>query len=234
MIGIWAALLVALPLACPSLSDMAQKHPLAILPGDAPSSVTAQKMTEAFHESGNNDLLLVALINEDGLGPSDEATYRKLVDALRDDVTDVESVQDFVGTPQLRQFLTSKDKTTWVLPVGLVGELGTPRAIDSFNRVSEIVKLSTAGSPLQVHLTGPAATAADLTVAGEKDRLPIEIAIAVLVLAVLLVVYRSPVTMLLPLVTIGSSLLIAQALVAGFSELTGAGVSNQSVVFLSA
>lgn len=234
VIGIWAALLVALPLACPSLSDMAQKHPLAILPADAPSSVTAQKMTEAFHESGNNDLLLVALINEDGLGPSDEATYRKLVDALRDDVTDVESVQDFVGTPQLRQFLTSKDKTTWVLPVGLVGELGTPRAIDSFNRVSEIVKLSTAGSPLQVHLTGPAATAADLTVAGEKDRLPIELAIAVLVLAVLLVVYRSPVTMLLPLVTIGSSLLIAQALVAGFSELTGAGVSNQSVVFLSA
>lgn len=234
VIGVWAALLVALPLACPSLSDMAQKHPLAILPSDAPSSVTAEKMTEAFHESGNNDLLLVALINENGLDRSDEATYRKLVDALRDDVADVESVQDFVATPQLRQFLTSKDKTTWVLPVGLAGELGTPRAIDSFNRVSEIVKLSTAGSPLQVHLTGPAATAADLTVAGENDRLPIEIAIAVLVLAVLLVVYRSPVTMLLPLVTIGSSLLIAQALVAGFSALTGAGVSNQSVVFLSA
>ncbi|MFV8048021.1 RND family transporter [Mycobacterium sp. 48b] len=234
VIGIWAALLVALPLACPSLSDMAQKHPLAILPSDAPSSVTAQKMTEAFHESGNNDLLLVALINEDGLGPSDEATYRKLVDALRDDQTDVESVQDFIGTPQLRQFLTSKDKTTWVLPVGLVGELGTPRAIESFDRVSDIVRLSTAGSPLQVHLTGPAATAADLTVAGENDRLPIELAIAVLVLLVLLVVYRNPVTMLLPLVTIGSSLLIAQALVAGFSELTGAGVSNQSVVFLSA
>ena len=234
VIGIWVALLIALPLACPSLSDMAQKHPLAILPSDAPSSVTAQQMTGAFHESGNNDLLLVALINEGGLGPSDEATYRKLVDALRDDVTDVESVQDFVATPQLRQFLTSKDKTTWVLPVGLAGELGTPRAIDSFNRVSDIVKMSTAGSPLQVHLTGPAATAADLTVAGENDRFPIEIAIAVLVLAVLLVVYRSPVTMLLPLTTIGSSLLIAQSLVAGFSELTGTGVSNQSVIFLSA
>jgi putative drug exporter of the RND superfamily len=234
VIGAWAALLIALPLAFPSLGEMAEKHPLAILPKDAPSSVTAQKMTEAFHESGNNNLLLVALIDENGLGSSDEATYRKLVDALRDDVADVESVQDFVSTPQLRQFLTSKDKTTWVLPVGLVGELGTPRAMDSFNRVSEVVKLSTAGSPLAVHLTGPAATAADLTVAGENDRLPIEIAIAILVLAVLLLVYRNPVTMLLPLVTIGSSLLIAQALVAGFSALTGAGVSNQSVVFLSA
>ncbi|WP_166907905.1 RND family transporter [Mycobacterium sp. DL440] len=234
VIGAWAALLIALPLTFPSLGAMAEKHPLAILPADAPSSVTAQKMTEAFHESGNNNLLLVALINENGLGSSDEATYRKLVDALRDDVTDVESVQDFIATPQLRQFLTSKDKTTWVLPVGLVGELGTPRAMDSFNRVSDVVKLSTAGSPMAVHLTGPAATAADLTVAGEHDRLPIEIAIAILVLAVLLLVYRSAVTMLLPLITIGSSLLIAQSLVAGFSQLTGAGVSNQSVVFLSA
>ena len=44
-------------------------------------------MTEAFHEPGNDNLLLIALINENGLEPADEATYRKLVDALRDDVT---------------------------------------------------------------------------------------------------------------------------------------------------
>ena len=94
--------------------------------------------------------------------------------------------------------------------------------------------LDTADGPLAVHLTGPAATVADLTVAGQQDRLPIEIAIAVLVLAVLLVVYRSLVTMLLPLVTIGSSLVIAQGVVAGYSQLTGSGVSNQSIVFLSA
>jgi RND superfamily putative drug exporter len=234
VIGVWVAMLVALPLAFPSLSDMAAKHPLAILPSDAPSSVTAGKMTEAFRESGNDDLMLVALINENGLGPADEAAYRKLVDALRDDQVDVVSVQDFVSTPQLRQFLTSQDKKTWVLPVGLAGELGTPPAFESFNRVSDIVKRSTAGSPVTVHVTGPAATAADLTVAGQHDRLPIEIAIVALVLVVLLLVYRSAVTMMLPLVTIGSSLLIAQALVAGYSQLTGSGVSNQSVVFLSA
>ncbi|MDH6195954.1 RND superfamily putative drug exporter [Mycobacterium frederiksbergense] len=234
VIGVWVAMVIFLPLTFPSLSAMAEKHPLVILPSDAPSSVTAEKMTEAFKEPGNDDLLLVALINENGLGPADEAAYRKLVEALRDNMTDVVSVQDFVNTPQLRPFMTSADKTTWVLPVGLAGELGTPRAIDSFNRVSGIVERSTAGSPVTVHLIGPAATAADLTIAGQHDRLPIEIAIAVLVLAVLLVVYRSAVTMLLPLVTIGSSLLIAQALVAGFSQLTGAGVSNQSVVFLSA
>lgn len=234
VIGVWVALLVALPLSFPSLGEMAQRNPLAILPADAPSTVTATKMAEAFGESGNDDLLLIALINEDGLTREDEATYRKLVDTLRDDVTDVVSVQDFLATPQLRPFLTSEDKTTWVLPVSLEGELGTPRGFDSFNRVSAIVEQAVAGSAVDVYLTGPAATVADLTVAGEHDRLPIEIAIAVLVLGVLLLVYRSLVTMLLPLVTIGSSLLIAQGAVAGYSSLTGAGVSNQSIVFLSA
>lgn len=247
VIGIWVALAVALPLTFPSLGEMAEKHPLVILPSDAPSSVSARKMAEAFQETANDDLLIIALINESGLQRDDEVTYRKLVDALRDDVTDVVSVQDFISTPQLRQFLTSEDKTTWVLPVSLEGELGTPRAFDSFNRVTDVVEHVVAGQSgagqsgqagadgsLKVYLTGPAATVADLTVAGEQDRLPIEIAIAVLVLTVLLVVYRSLVTMLLPLVTIGSSVVIAQGLVAAYSHLTGSGVSNQSIVFLSA
>jgi RND superfamily putative drug exporter len=234
VIGLWVAIAVALPLTFPSLNEMAQRHPLALLPSDAPSSVAARQMTEAFHESGTDDLLLVALINENGLGPADEAAYRKLVDALRDDMTDVVMLQDFVSTPQLRPFLTSEDNKSWVLPVGLAGELGTPRSYDAYNRVADIVRHNVAGTPLTAHLTGPAATVADLTVAGERDRLPIELAIAVLVLVVLLVVYRNLVTALLPLAAIGMSFVTAQAVVAGFSQLSGLGVSNQSIIFLSA
>jgi RND superfamily putative drug exporter len=238
VVGVWVAIAVALPLTFPSLNEMAQRHPLAILPSDAPSSVVARQMTEAFHESGSDNLLVVAFINETGLKPADETTYRNVVDALRDDVTDVVMVQDFITTPQLRPFLTSKDKTTWVLPVGLAGELGTPRAYEAYNRVADIVQHNApnvaADGPLTVHVTGPAATVADLTVAGEHDRLPIEIAIAVLVLLVLLVVYRNPITMLLPLAAIGTSLVTAQGVVAGISELFGLGVSNQSIIILSA
>lgn len=235
VIGIWIAIAVALPLTFPSLNEMTQRHPLAILPSDAPSSIAAQQMTEAFQESGSGNLLVVAFINDTGLKPADEATYRKVVDALRDDVTDAEMVQDFFTTPQLRPFLTSKDKTTWVLPVGLAGELGTPRAYEAYNRVSDVVKHNAnVDGPLKVYVTGPAATVADLTVAGAQDRLPIEIAIGVLVLLVLLLVYRNPITMLLPLAAIGMSLLTAQGVVAAVSELFGLGVSNQSVIFLSA
>ena len=234
VIGVWVAIAVALPLTFPSLGEMAQKHPLAILPSDAPSSVTARKMTEAFHESGSEDLLLVVLTDDKGLSPADEAVYRKLVGALRQDTRDVLMLQDFVSMPPLRSVVTSKDDKAWVLPVGVAGELGTPRSYAAFNQIGDIVKHVVAGTLLTANLTGPAATVADLTVAGDRDRMPIELAIAVLVLIVLLVVYRSAVTMLLPLITIGLSLVIAQALVASFSQLMGAGVSNQSIVFLSA
>lgn len=234
VVGLWVAIAVALPLTLPSLGEMAQKHPLAILPSDAPSSVTARKMTEAFHESGSEDLLLVVLTDDKGLGAGDEAAYRKLVDALRADTRDVLMVQDFLSTPPLRSVVTSKDHKAWVLPVGITGELGTPQSYAAFNRIGDIVKRNVAGTPLTANITGPAATVADLTVAGDQDRLPIELAIAILVLIVLLVIYRSAVTMLLPLLTIGISLVIAQAVVAGYSQLTGSGVSNQSIVFLSA
>jgi RND superfamily putative drug exporter len=238
VIGLWAAIAAALTLTAPSLNEMAQKHPIAILPSDAPSSVTARKMTEAFHESASEDLLLIVLTDDKGLGPDDEAAYRKLVDALRQDTRDVVMLQDFISAPPLRSVVTSQDHKVWVLPVGVAGELGTPRAYAAFNHIGDVVKhvldQAPAGSHLTANLTGPAATVADLTVAGERDRLPIELAIAVLVLIVLLVVYRSAVTMLLPLMTIGVSLLIAQAVVAGYSQLTGSGVSNQSIVFLSA
>ncbi|MDR3662958.1 MAG: MMPL family transporter [Mycobacterium sp.] len=234
VIGLWIVLAIALPLSFPSLNDMAQKHPLAMLPADAPSSVAARQMTEAFQEPGGDDLLLVVLINDRGLGKPDEATYRKLVDALHDDPHDVVMLQDFISTPPLRNFLTSKDKKAWVLPVGLSGALGTPQSYAAYKRVADIVRTNTVGTPLAVHLAGPAATVADLTVAGETDRMPIEIAIAVLVLLVLLVVYRNPVTMLVPLVGIGMSLVIAQAVVAGLSQLTGLGVSNQAIILLSA
>ena len=55
---------------------MSEKHPLSILPSDAPSNVTARKMTQAFHESGSEDLLLVVLTDDKGLSHADEATYR--------------------------------------------------------------------------------------------------------------------------------------------------------------
>ena len=148
MIGVWVALAVALPLTFPSLSEMAQKHPLAILPGDAPSSVTAQQDDRGVPGTRQRRPAAGRADQRERAGAaSDEATYRKLVDALRDDQADVVMVQDFVEHPCTATFLTSEDKKSWVLPVGLAGELGTPRSFELFNRVSDLVEPQHRGQP---------------------------------------------------------------------------------------
>ncbi|RFD24541.1 MMPL family RND transporter [Mycobacterium uberis] len=234
MIGCWALLALVLPLTVPSLTEMTHRRPIAILPPDAPSSVAAKKISQAFHEAGSENVLIVLLTDDKGLGPADETVYRTLVDRLRHDTKDVVMLQDFLSTPPLHELLASKDGKAWILPIGLAGELGTPASYHAYTDVADIVQHTVAGSSLKTNLTGPASTVADLTDAGARDRTSIELAIAVLLLIILIVIYRNPIIMLLPLITISASLMTAQAVVSGVSVLTGLAVSNQMIVLLSA
>jgi putative drug exporter of the RND superfamily len=233
VIGCWIAVAAALALGVPSLSQMSQEHPVAILPDDAPTTVTAKAMTEAYHDSGSENVLLIVLTDEKGLSPQDEDTYRRLTDNVRADTHNVVTLQDFLTTPPLREVVTSKDNKAWYLPVSLVGALGSPEGIEAYQHVAQTVRASAAGSTLTAYLTGPAATVADLGAVTERDVKLIELATAVMVILILLVIYRNPITMLLPLLTIAVSLVIAQGAVAAVSKFTGLGISNQTIVLMS-
>jgi len=233
VIGCWVALAMVLPLFFPSLTEVTQKQPTSPLPASAPAIVSNRQMAEAFSKSGTEDnVLLVLLTNDKGLGPADEQVYRTLVDRLRQDSQDVVMLQDFVGTPPLRETLSSQDGKAWILPVGLSGDLASPEANAAYTRVADIVKNTVAGTPLTANLTGTAATIADVVDVSERDQVRIEAAIVTLLLVILLIIYRNPVTMLLPLITIGISLNVAGAVLAGASQL-GLPVTTQTLVFLT-
>ena len=233
VIALWLIVPAALLFATPSLSDAVRDHPVELVPASAPAMVTEQQMAEAFHESGGENLMLIVLTNDGGLTPADENVYRTLITALKADGKDVKMLQDFINTPAMREIVTSEDGKAWIIPVGLTGGLDTPEGGDAYKRVSEIVHRITDGTSLKVGITGPSATIADLTEVGDADMHLIEIATLVLVLGILAMVYRRPVTMMLPLVTIGLTLLTARGVVAGLSEI-GLGVSNEVVILMTA
>ncbi|MDT5023143.1 MAG: putative drug exporter of the superfamily [Mycobacterium sp.] len=234
VIGFWVALAGVLALTFPPLTEMAAKRPVPILPPDAPVLQTTKQISEAYHQSGseNENVLLVVLTDDNGLNPSDLTTYRTLADNLRPDTRDIVLLQDFVRTPALRDAMTSKDHKAWYLPMVLSGGVGTPELHEGFGRVADIVKKSVAGSTLTANLTGPAATGDDLMYIGVRDMHVIETAVVVMVLLILFVIYRNFVTMMLPLITIGVSVGVAQSFVSGVAEL-GLGVSNQTITLLT-
>lgn len=234
VIGCWIAVAAALTLLLPTLQAQAAKREQAPLPPGAPSMVLQKEMSAAFQEKiETSALLLVLLTNENGLGPADEAVYRKLIENLRADTQDKISVQDFLAVPEMKELLASKDNKAWNLPITFAGDAASPETQAAFKRVAAIVKQTVAGTSLTVHLSGPIATVADLTELGEKDVRIIEIGAAVSVLIILILVYRNLVTMLVPLATIGASVVTAQGTLSGLAEF-GLAVNMQAIVFMSA
>ncbi|HXO80273.1 MAG TPA: RND family transporter [Mycobacterium sp.] len=234
VIGFWIALAAVLSVTFPPLTEMAAKRPVPILPNDAPVLQTTRQISQAFNQSGseNENVLLVVLTDDNGLNPSDLATYRTLADNLRPDTHDIVMLQDFIHTPALREAMTSKDHKAWYLPMVLSGGVGTPELHEGFGRVADIVKKSVAGTTLTSNLTGPAATGDDLMYIGIRDMHVIEAAVVIMVLIILFLIYRNPLTMMLPLITIGVSVGVAQSIVSGVAEL-GLGVSSQTITLMT-
>lgn len=233
----WVAAAALLCGAVPSLTQVVGARTGEMLPNDAQVMVTTKQMTEEFHESGSQNIGLVVLTNERGLSRADEDVYRTLVDTLRRDARDVLAVQDFISKPSMREVTTSKDNKAWYIPVSFTGDLGSPEADQAYVHVAQLVKQtvnqSPAGANLTATVTGLTATAANGTDLGQRDLRLVENATIAMVLLILLVVYRNIVTISLLLVTIGPSLLVAQQIVAQLAH-WGLGISNQTVVFMTA
>jgi RND superfamily putative drug exporter len=165
---------------------------------------------------------LAVSTDEKGLGPADEKTCHTLVAKLRQDTRDVVTAQDFLSTPQVREVFTAKDKRPVTSRLGLADVVGSPQGGLAYQHVTGVVKQPVAGSTLTANVAGPAATVEDLTDLSECDLHLIETRTAILVLLVLFVFYRDALTMMVPLVTIGLSLVTAQGVLAGRAVLSRA------------
>ncbi|WP_395311861.1 RND family transporter [Mycobacterium sp. AMU20-3851] len=232
VIAAWLVIAGSLFAALPPLITVAQRNPPGFLPEESPVLATSQQMKDAFNEAGATNLIAVILVNEDGLTDADDATYRELVDNLRARNDIVVSMQDFVSIKEIRPAMTSKDGKAWNLPVSLNGTMGTGTGQAAYRDAVKIIEETTAGTTLTPSVVGGAATMEDVTGIALRDQLIIEVSTVVTVLLILIIVYRNLVAMLIPLLSIGISLAVAQQVVAGLG-LLGLGLAPQTIVLIT-
>ncbi len=232
VIAAWLVIAGSLFAALPPLLTVAQRNPPGFLPEQSPVLATSQQMKDAFNEAGATNLIAVILVNEDGLTDADEATYRELVDNLRARNAIVVSMQDFVSIKEIRPAMTSKDGKAWNLPVSLNGTMGTGTGQAAYRDAVKIIEETTAGTTLRPSVVGGAATMEDVTGIALRDQVIIEVSTVVTVLLILIIVYRNLVAMVIPLLTIGISLAVAQQVVAGLG-LLGLGLAPQTIVLIT-
>ena len=210
----WVALTLMVTFAVPSLERVGQEHSVPLSPNDAPSVQAMMRMGKDFKESDSDSFGMIVLEGQQPLGDDAHAYYAGLVRALRADPQHVEHVQDLWGDRLTATGAQSADGKAAYVQLNLAGNQGTTLGQESVAAVRNIVARTPPPAGVKVYATGPAALVADMQHSGDRSILKMTVIGAVIIFAVLLLVYRSVITVVVLLVTVGVELFSARGIVA--------------------
>ncbi len=166
---------------------------------------------------------MIVLEGEEPLGDDTRAFYDEMIRKLEADTKHVQSVQDFWSDPLTASGAQSSDGKAAYVQVYLAGNQGEALANESVEAVQAIVDDMQPPQGVKAFVTGPAALAADQHIAGDRSMRLIEAVTFTVIIMMLLLVYRSIVTVLLTLVMVVLQLTAARGVVAflGYHEIIG-------------
>ncbi|SOJ55230.1 Siderophore exporter MmpL4 [Mycobacterium simulans] len=214
IILVWLGFVVVLTLFVPSLEQVGQKNSVSPIPADAPSMVAAKKIGHAFNESDTDNSAMIVLEGDQPLGDDAHKYYDHLIRDLKADTTNVQHVQDFWGDPLTAEGAQSPDGKATYVQINLAGAPGSPLANESIKSVRHIVDRISPPPGVRAYLTGPSAIVADLNETGDKSMAKVTALSILVVFVMLLLVYRSLVTVIILLLTVGIELTAARGVVA--------------------
>jgi RND superfamily putative drug exporter len=229
----WVAVAVILSLFVPSLEVVGQERSVSLSPNDAPSMIAMKRIGHAFNEGETDSSAMIVLEGNQPLGDDAHRFYDVLIRKLREDKTHVLSIQDFWGDPLTAAGAQSNDGMATTVQVNLAGNQGAPLANESVEAVRKIVASTPPPPGVKAYVTGVSALAADLHHSGDKSMLKITATTVAVILIMLLFVYRSVITVILLLVTVGFELTAARGAVAVVGHLGLIGLSTFAVSLLT-
>lgn len=230
----WVALAGVLNVAVPQLEVTVHKHSAPFIPGDLPGVDGLRAMAEEFGTPSSTAQGNVIVAAEGKIGPEQEQYYRALTTALEADKEHVAYVIDTFGKPAAREVGLSPDGKAINLLVAEVGDIGSTRAQSSTEAIRETIRSIPAPAGTTVEFTGTAPTLSDLFTAIDASLLVITAVSVVLIMALLLITYRSIGAAMVPLLTIGLSLAVARPIVSLLGEHEVIPVSNFSIAIMTA
>ncbi|ABM13991.1 RND family transporter [Mycolicibacterium sp. jd] len=219
----WIALIVILNVTVPQLEAVGEARAVSMSPNEAPSLISMKKVGELFREGDSDSSVMIVFEGDQPLGDEAHAWYDELVERLRADTKHVQSVQDFWSDPLTASGSQSNDGKAAYVQVKLAGNQGESLANESVQAAQEIVRSLEPPPGVRAFVTGPAALAADQHIASDRSVRVIELVTFAVIIVMLLLVYRSIVTVLLTLVMVVLSLATARGVVAflGWHEIIG-------------
>ena len=219
IIFFWGFLAVTTTAFMPKVEDVAEELAGPMIPHYAPSQRALLHIGEKFHESNSTNLTMVVLEANRPLADQDHRYYDDLMRRLQRDTKHVQYVMDLWGKPFTAAGAQSVDgKCAYVL-LRLAGDIGQIEANASVNAVRDIVAKDTPPPGLKVYVSGAAPLASDTLSIANASLNNVTIVTIVLIIVMLLLVYRSPPTLLVPLLGVLIEMLVAKGIISTLGHL---------------
>ncbi|MGZ3627901.1 MAG: MMPL family transporter [Ktedonobacteraceae bacterium] len=230
----WLIIAGVLMVVAPSLSSIYNNNTTQDVPSDAQSQVAQRLLLQEFPNSHGTPAVLV-FHNPGGLNADDKARAKQVSAWLTSEQkpTMVGQVLSIYTVPQAASQLISQDGTTMTMVVTLNGSTSDTAFQNAVKDIRNYLKSATSGSSMRAYVTGPAGVVADAVSIFASTDVKLILATVVLVLILLILLYRSPILALLPLVGVGWALVVVNALI-GFAGKAGLfGVSQQATSIMT-
>lgn len=219
IIFFWGLLAVTTNTFMPQVERVAEELAGPMVPHYAPSQRSLLHIGEKFHESNSTNLTMVVFEANRPLGDSDHLYYDDLMRRLQRDTKHVQYVMDLWGKPFTAAGAQSADgRCTYVL-LRLAGDIGQIQANQSVDAVRDIIKNDTPPPGLKVYVSGAAPLASDTLSIANASLNNVTIVTIILIVVMLLLVYRTPSTLLVPLLGVLIEMLVAKGITSTLGHL---------------
>jgi len=210
----WLAITVLMAIGLPTLEQVEKAHSVSLTPPDAPAFNAMTRMGADFKETNSDSVAMIVLEGQQPLGDDAHRFYDRLIRQFKDDPKNVQHIHNFWGDPLTAGAAQSADGKAAYVQLDLTGSPGSSRANESTQAVRDIVARTPAPPGVKAYLTGPAAIIAEMGSSGDRTLIIVTATSLAVIFIMLLLVYRSFITVILLLVMVGIELQVARGVVA--------------------
>ena len=210
----WLAIAVIVSIGVPSLERVEKERAVSLSPTDAPSYKAMTRMMQNFQEPKAGSVVMVVLEGQQPLGDDAHKYYDRVIRQLKDDPKHVLHIQDFWGDQLTSSAAQSADGKAAYVQVNIAGMPASALGNESVEAIRDIVARTPDPPGVKAYVTGPGAIVADMSHSGDKTLILVTAVSLAVIFTMLLLVYRSIITVILLLLMVGIELQVARGIVA--------------------
>lgn len=240
---VWIAAAVLLTLTLPAVGDEEKNNAPNLLP-DSPSVVADELMNRYFPDASGVPALLV-WHRADGLTEKDYSDMQQLTARLANEPLEAQGELiplDRMPLPALIS-LASEDGTTFVQPIAFREGTDTEILKHNLEKLQNMVREIAGhdpfaqdigdGSQLSIRISGPVGIFVDATDLFKNADFVLLMATVILVLVLLLLIYRSPILAIIPLIGVGFAYMVTSPLLGAMASEGWIIVDSQAIAIMT-